>query len=656
MRKSWQRCFGISIGACAAALGLVLSVPLAAQDRAAARKILVEAQAAEARNDTRAARVLLLNAIKTDPNFVDARLAQARIVLKLGDGLSAESELRRALALKAPEDQVRAMMVHAILMQNEPERALQFAAAGPTIEQDRGYLGRISGAAHLALGNLGAAAREFDFAVSRMPDNSDLWTDIARFRRINQDRIGAFAAINLAIDRDPKNVAAITLKAEMVREVDGLAQSLPVFRQALAVDPKFVPALLEYGATLGDLGQYHAMLQQVRAAFEVNKNIPRGYYLQAVLAARAGDYPLARALMQRTRGKMDGVPGYMLLSAVVELQMGGPVLSADWSEKLLAAQPDNLKARELFAIATFVDGDFDDAFAAILPIVERRDANSWSLLLAARSMEHMPYDNADPGTAKQYADILERAASLNKAIAAPLSSRQDRTNSADAISVVMQVRAQIGAGNTAGALSSAQSLQARANSVPDAHILAGDAALATNNPALAKSAFEKAAAIRRDEGVALRLILANLLANKPDEAQNIVRFYLQQYPGSIGLKRVAANLALDRRDWALAQTYLSRLIDDTNARDVIVLRQMGLTWLELRDPRRAYPYLLRAYRLQPANAETSSLLSLAIAQRGNNSKAAIDLQAKAVAMMPDNRIYQDRLAGMKRGKRMKPPK
>src|SRR3546814_1564765 len=87
------------------------------------------------------------------------------------------------------------------------------------------------------------------------------------------------------------------------------------------------------------------MLVALRKAAAIVPGDPRLYYLQAVLAARAGQFTLARSLLHRTRGQMDGEPGFMLLSAVVELELGGQALSASWSERLLAAQPHNFTAR-----------------------------------------------------------------------------------------------------------------------------------------------------------------------------------------------------------------------------------------------------------------------------------------------------------------------
>src|SRR3546814_11979126 len=103
------------------------------------------------------------------------------------------------------------------------------------------------------------------------------------------------------------------------------------------------------------------MLVALRKAAAIVPGDPRLYYLQAVLAARAGQFTLARSLLHRTRGQMDGEPGFMLLSAVVELELGGEALSASWSERVLAAPPHNFTARRLLAGDKWSDSDSDGA-------------------------------------------------------------------------------------------------------------------------------------------------------------------------------------------------------------------------------------------------------------------------------------------------------
>ena len=97
----------------------------------------------------------------------------------------------------------------------------------------------------------------------------------------------------------------------------------------------------------------------------------------------------------------------MLRSAVVELELGGEAVAATWADRLLADQPGNFTARRILAAATWADGDADGAIEALLPIVDRTDADSWSLLLAARAASEL-------GRRGEAAPYLTRAATLTR--------------------------------------------------------------------------------------------------------------------------------------------------------------------------------------------------------------------------------------------------
>src|SRR5438270_10559596 len=65
----------------------------------------------------RTARIELLNAMSAAPNDGLIRVAAAETDLSLGDGVAAEAELRRAVALGIGADATHHLMAHAFLLQ-----------------------------------------------------------------------------------------------------------------------------------------------------------------------------------------------------------------------------------------------------------------------------------------------------------------------------------------------------------------------------------------------------------------------------------------------------------------------------------------------------------------------------------------------------------
>lgn len=587
-----------------------------------------EPAAVDARAQLRDQRAELQRRIADSPGALDARIDLIRILFRLDDGVGAEAAAKAALAAGDDAAVLRPLLARAYAMQGDGRRALAELDAGPIAPAMMGEAAWVAANVHLANGDLAAARDAFDYAVRARPDDSMLWVDVARFRGANADVRGAREAVDHAIALDAANGAALAYKAGLVRQEEGPAAALRWYEAALAADPYDGAARIEQAATLGDLGRYRDMLTALRRAAVQRPGDARLYYLQAVLAARADNYRLARSLLQRTRGALDAEPGFMLLSAVVELRLGGEAVAATWAERLVAAQPNNLAARRILAVANWADGDADGAADALAPLVRRADADSWSLMLAARVA-------AERGRAGDAAEFLARAATLTRGDAAPFATGGDgfAASAADAdplnpARVIPAVAADIAAGNGTRAIERATRLRDANRGVAEAHILLGDAALAAGRLDLAVQAYRGARALDAGERTTLRL--ANALYRAGDGAGSAaaIRDLLGAQPSNLAAHRLAGHLALDAGDWDAAIAHFERVRARIGDRDAELLRELARAWAAKGEGDRALPFIAQAYRLQPLNAEIMQIYAAQLAARGEG-QAAADLRDKA---------------------------
>ncbi len=601
------------------ALAAMLAVLLAGCDGASG---------GDARQTLESRRAALQDAIADNPQAIAERIELARVAFRLGDGVAAEAAIKAAIAAGGKEEALRPLLARAYAMQGENGRALETLDSGPIIPEMIGEAAWVAGNVHLANGDLSAARDAYDRAVQDLPRDSMLWVDVARFRDASADTLGARDAVDYAIELDKTNSAALALKANLVRTQMGLTASLTWYDAALAADPDNAGALIERAATLGDLGRYGDMLASLRHAATLVPGDPRLYYLQATLAARAGDYRLARSLLQRTRGQMDDVPGFMLLSAIVELELGGEAVAATWADRLLAEQPGNLTARRILAASEWADGDADAAAEALAPIVNRVDADNWSLTLAARVA-------AERGQAGESAGYLARAASLTRGDAAPFAADNDygllsmEANAAplNPSVAIPAISADIASGNSASAIARATRLRDANRGVAEAHILLGDAAFAGGRYDLAVQSYRAARALDGGERTMLRL--ANALYRAGDAAGSgaTIMALRDGQPSSIAADRLAGHLAMDIEHWDEAIAHFERVRQRIGNRDVVVLRELAKAYAAKGDRGRALSLIDRAYRLEPLNAEIMTIYAGLIENR--DRQAAADLREKA---------------------------
>lgn len=614
-----------------------LGGPLLAEDLAGARAAMARAADYRAQGDHRAARIELMNAIKAAPRLKEARLAQARVYLALFDAEGAEAELRRALELGADRALVRAPMAEAMLLQDRADDALQWLGEGPVSRSDAGYAARTLGRAQLALGNLDQARSAFDRALQFAPDDSLLWTDIARFRTATGDQAGGIEAADHAVALDPDNVRALQLRGELTRSQTGLAAALPWFERALAIDPNDTAALGEYAATLGDMGRMRAMLKAARQIVALEPANPRGYFLQAVLAARAGRYGLARMLIQKTGGALDRVPAAMQVEGVVEFQLGNYRQAIDRFEKLADAQPHNRRAAELLARALYAEGEHETLLDRFRPVANRAGASAYLLTLVGRSLEAM-------GERDAALEYLARAATPDPAPLLRLDQDDEpwlladaaRSSPRDARAVVPYVRMLVARGDFGTAEEFARPLADANPGVPDAQMLLGDVLYASGNAAAALPYYDRAARIRLAEPVVRRLSLVLRELGRRDESDALLESFVDMSPANTGGLRLLANAYIDRGNWPGAVAMLSALHAQLGSSQPMLLTDLALARLRAGDPVRAAHDSRLAYRVQPASPLVAHVRGMALTEATDTPMLAVEMLEKAQALQPRN--------------------
>lgn len=616
----------------------------ASQGNADAREAFAKAEEFRAGRDIRSARIELMNAIKADPQWIDARVAQAEVLLSLMDGLAAEAELDRAVQLGLDPAEVRHLYGHAYFLQGEPEKARDQLLANDIPARNQGYAARIMGRVAVQVGDQQLASAAFNRAMELDPKNPDLWVAIARFRADTGDQAGATNAVDKAVKLDPRNIRALQYRGELLRFQFGLGAAIPWFERALQIDPNDVPLLTEYAATLGDMGRMTDMLVVARKIISLDGHNPRAFFMQAVLAARAGQYGLARRLMQQTKGVIDNIPAVLLVEGIIEHSEGNYNAAIDKFNRLIAIQPENREAQNLLARSLYLAGSADDAVEVLKPQVSRSGADPYALWLAGRSLEAI-------GERDEAAAILNRAAAhdagresaiLDSAPLTVLRAEAER-NAEDARIVVPYIRALYDAGDYAAAFAEAKRLQQANPGASGAHVLVADVAAAMGDYNEALDALTQARSIRFSEPVMLRMVEVMRARGDVRQSGEVLAQYLSYNPSNIAGLRWMAYSHLETESWAVAAYILENLRKRIGENDALIMAGLTQAYTGMGETDKAIAAGRIAYRVQPSSPVVSHLYGLALMQDKDRRRDGISLLRKAVAIMPDNPVYRQSL-------------
>lgn len=614
-------------------LGLVAAIVVIARSAAAPKPEteLAASLVSLKQGNYSAARNHAQSATAARPDWALAHAVLARAYLALGDGGYAEGELQRALGGGFDPKRAHQMLAHAYWLEGDTDRAI--AEADRAALRYAGYAARIRARALADQGDYAAAQARLQTVLARHPGDSAAWSDLGRVRYQAGDLAGAGEAAGRATALDPANLDGMTLAGEVIRSRYGLVAALPWFEAALKRDAYFHPALIEYAATLGDLGRYEKMLDATRRALAARPGSPQALYLQAVLAARAGNYDLSRSMLAKTNGAVDSMPGALLLGGALDYIADKPQQAIGRWRELLGRQPFNLAARRLLGAAQLRAGRTGDAIQTLRPLARRADADSYTLRLIARAAEM----SGDRTAAARYLDRAAQAGGASTPYgsddALPVLAAAMAEEPANPSAAVEYVRGLIAAGDTDTALARARAIASASPGAPGAHLLLGDTLMTTGRAGEAMVAYRRAASLDFGTPALLRLIDAAARTGRPRAGAEALALYLAQNPQNLIARRLAANLQLQARDWDAAIDTLEDIRTATGNRDAVLLAQLSQAYAGADDAQTARRYGRAAYALAPMNAGVADAYGWALYQAGD-VPAALQLVTKAARIAP----------------------
>ena len=614
-------------------VGAAAAFVLRADPEADAAESYADAQGKLKTGDLRGARVALMNAIKAEPTSRDALIAQAEVSLALFDAPAAQAALERGLAVGVPKAKIAHLFGQAFWMQGELGEAEE-ALNNPAIPSvNRAYAMRIMGRVQMDKGDMAAAQASFDEALRIAPNDSRNWTDLARLRFVLADGRGAIEAVDRALVFNVSDVRALEFRGRLMRSQFGVVAALPWFERGLQIAPTDVPLLEEYAVTLGEAGRNRDMLKQARKILSLDRNNAKAYYMQAVLAARAGNCALANRILPKAGSSFAELPGPMLLGAICEYELGNANRAVDQLQRLLAQQPRNRRVRTLLAQALYRAGQPLDALDVIREISARGDADSYTLTLTARAFaaSDQPERAADPLNDAALS-VVRPALPLPEPVSLIGAADAARRDPDNARAVLPYIRLLAADGDLDTAAAEAARLQSRNAGVADAHLIVGDIEIARGNLLAATAAYESARAISFTEPVMLRLVDALSRSGNQKAADETLAAFLVYNPANLTALRLAGYRNLDARQYRGAISLLERVRARIGYNDSLLLANLARAHAGAGNLDKAAEYAAIAYRVAPANAMVTKVYADVLKRSGKRPKAARELAAKVTAL------------------------
>jgi len=576
------------------------------------------------------------------PDAAKSLIEQAYAALRRGDGIAAEGKLRRAEEAGALRPDLAAAMGEALIQQGDYQNAGKWLIPAEFSPTQQAYGWRMIALLMRRKDNLSAASDAIDKALTLNPKDPLPWVELGRLRYAQGQELQAIEAARSALAAGPNTVRALEFGAELLRDSDGWAAALVLYEKALKQAPEDLWLLGGYAAALGELGRGQEMLAVTRQMSLLAPSNPYAYFLEAVLAARAGQFAQARSLMDNTRGRLNGQASVQLLNGILELEAGNFNLAIGQFEALLGQQGANPRARLLLARALYQAGRYDDLLKRFAPLAQRADSTPYLLTLIGRAYEL----TGDRAAAAAFLDRAARSTIPDllpipeDAALADLARRWDEAPGSPGLAAPY-VRVLLAKGDNAGAARIAgQFLQLRPGS-GDALGLLGDTELYQGQGAVAMQHYILASRAHFSEQLLLRMIVAWRRGGKQINPNWLALRYLKAYPASSLAARMVSAQAAFAGNWKLARSLLEKLNRRGGGCDVRVLADLSLAQLRSGDPEAALASAVRAWDLQPSSPVAAQAWGMALVALGRDLALASQLLEQARRIGGDNALLAE---------------
>jgi putative PEP-CTERM system TPR-repeat lipoprotein len=496
-----------------------------------------------AKNDKNAAVIQFKNALQHDPKLAEARFLIGRTLLDTGDAVTAEKELRTALELKYPAEQVVPALAHALVSIGQYKQVIQeFSKTDISSDEGKAELQASLGKAYLAIGDIDGARSAYAAALAAKPKYPPALLGSAQLAAATRDYRKALTIVDSALAAKPDYADAWYLKGEIHAAQQEHQLALAAYRKSVEVQRDFVPGHSAIVALLVRENKLDEAAQQLEALKKVAPNNPKTLYLRALVAYQKRNFIAARQAIQQELNLTPSHSPSVLLAGAIEYELKSYAAAEARLMYVLQREPNNSLARRILVQTYLRNGEPGKALSTLTPVLDRIDKDAKMLSVAGETYMM----TGDYGRAAEYytkaakldpTDPTKRTARAVSLIANGETASgireleqiaaEDSDTHADLALIATHLRLR----DYAKALKAIDGLQKKQPNNPAAHNFRGAVLLAQNDVAGARRSFQRALELNPTYFPAIdNLAKIDVAENKPEAAEKRFEALLAQQP------------------------------------------------------------------------------------------------------------------------------
>lgn len=618
-------------------------------------QLLARAGTYQAKGDLSGAVIVLKTALDASPQDGQLRLALARVYVEQGDPVSAEKEIRLAMARSEPLGATLPVLGRALNLQGKYQATLD------ETQRDVGArnpeLLCLRGDAYLALNRSLDARQLYQSVLETTPAYPLALIGLGRLAFLEHQQGEANRYAGLALAASANNVEALMFYGDLLRAENKSAEALATYDKVIAINPVHRTAHVEKAYLNIGIGDYAAANKELVQARKIAPGSLLVAYSQALLDFSEGKNEDAQ---DHIRTVLRVAPEHMpslLLAGAAALRLGSFHQAEHFLRQYLEKHADNVYARKMLAQSLIKRGNAPAALEVLAPALKQGSEDAQLLALTGESyMQAANYDQA--GQYFQRASALDpKAANLRMSLAMSKLGKGDAADAVNDLQMATQldrkspaagialIRTQLSLGHLDQAIAAADELAKSQPGNATVLDLKGRAYAAKGDRAAARAAFE--AALKAEPAFfqpAANLAQLELQDQKPDQAAARVKSFLAANPASVDAMSALATMAAGQNR---PQETTEWLIKAAAVDPAAVTPTVNLIshYLQIKQNQKALDLALQLKVAHPDNPDLLDLMGKA--QLANNDvEAATDSFRKLTVALPRSAQAQMQLAAI----------
>ena len=335
-----------------------------------------------AKNDAKAAIIQVKNALQVNPDLPEARYLLGKALYESGDAVGAETELRKAQALKVPQDQVLPLLAASLIAQGKAQKVTEEFAQTTLQGAAQADLQTNLAIAYATQGQ--ADKSNAALAEALKADNSFAPALLLQARlKSGKDVDGALADVDAILAKSPQNYQAWKFKGDLLQYAKNKPdEALEAFRKSIAARPDFIAGHVAAVLMLFQQNKLDEVDKQLAGLKAVAPNHPITKTLDAQLAFQRKDFKAARALAQQALKIAPTYPPALQVAGATELQLNSVLQAESFLAKAVQLAPELVSARRLLATTYARSANLPKAISTLEPALSAETVDPETLSLA----------------------------------------------------------------------------------------------------------------------------------------------------------------------------------------------------------------------------------------------------------------------------------